>query len=53
MTTKAVLYARVSTRDKDQNPEVQFRALRPWVKARGWTVAFDRDFAGAHAPAPG
>ena len=36
---KAVLYARVSTKDKDQEPEVQLRALRPWVTARGWTVA--------------
>ena len=36
---KAVLYARVSTKDKDQDPEVQLRALRPWVTARGWTVA--------------
>ena len=34
-----VLYGRVSTKDKDQDPEVQLRALRPWVAARGWPIA--------------
>jgi len=35
---RAFLYARVSTIDKDQNPEVQFSELRAFCKFRGWTV---------------
>ena len=30
------LYARVSTRDKDQDPELQLDPLRAYVAARGW-----------------
>jgi DNA invertase Pin-like site-specific DNA recombinase len=33
---KAALYARVSTKDKDQTPETQLYALREYVAARGW-----------------
>lgn len=33
---RVALYARVSTLDKDQNPEVQLRELREYCKARGW-----------------
>ncbi|MBX5466888.1 MAG: recombinase family protein [Firmicutes bacterium] len=33
------LYARVSTRDKDQNPETQLMRLRDYAQAHGWTVA--------------
>ena len=33
-----ILYARVSTRDKDQNPETQLYALREYAKQRGWAV---------------
>lgn len=29
------LYARVSTRDKDQNPETQLLPLRAWAEAQG------------------
>ena len=36
---KVALYARVSTRDK-QNPEVQLRELRHYCASRGLTVAF-------------
>ena len=36
---RAALYARVSTVDKDQNPETQLRILREHAQARGWTVA--------------
>src|SRR5262249_8338237 len=40
---RAVLYARVSTRDK-QDPESQLASLRPWAAQRGWTiVAEERD----------
>ena len=37
-TTRAALYARVSTIDKDQNPGTQLRILREHAEARGWTV---------------
>ncbi len=33
------IYARVSTSDKDQNPETQLLPLREFVTAQGWTVA--------------
>jgi DNA invertase Pin-like site-specific DNA recombinase len=33
---KVALYARVSTSDKDQNPETQLMPLRDFVKAQGW-----------------
>lgn len=40
---RVVLYARVSTRDK-QDPESQLGALRQWVNSRGWhVVAEERD----------
>lgn len=32
------LYARVSTVDKEQNPETQFRELREFVRKSGWDV---------------
>ena len=35
---RTALYARVSTLDKDQNPETQLRILREHAEARGWTV---------------
>ncbi len=33
------LYARVSTSDKDQNPDTQLLPLREFVQAQGWRVA--------------
>jgi len=33
------LYARVSTHNGHQDPEVQLRELRAFAQARGWTVA--------------
>jgi len=36
---RVALYARVSTRDKDQDPELQLDPLRAYVAARGWTAA--------------
>ncbi|AUW94946.1 hypothetical protein BXT84_14100 [Sulfobacillus thermotolerans] len=33
---KVALYARVSTRDKDQNPETQLIQLREFCRANGW-----------------
>jgi DNA invertase Pin-like site-specific DNA recombinase len=35
---KAALYARVSTIDKDQNPEVQLSALREYCRDMGWEI---------------
>lgn len=35
---KAALYARVSTRDKEQNPEVQLAQLREYCKSMSWEI---------------
>ena len=45
---KVVLYARVSTSDKDQNPETQLVPLREFAQAQGW-VTFKEyvDYASA------
>jgi DNA invertase Pin-like site-specific DNA recombinase len=37
-TTKVALYARVSTSDKGQDPELQLRELREHCRLRGWDV---------------
>jgi DNA invertase Pin-like site-specific DNA recombinase len=56
-TLRVALYARVSTRDKDQDPELQLDALRAYVVARGWEAVeyVDQAAAGdlAHRPAWG
>jgi DNA invertase Pin-like site-specific DNA recombinase len=45
---RAALAARVSTRDKHQDPELQLVPMREFAAARGWTVAGEYvDFAGA------
>lgn len=36
---KAALYARVSTSDKGQDPDLQLRELRRYAGARGWEIA--------------
>jgi DNA invertase Pin-like site-specific DNA recombinase len=36
--TRVGIYARVSTSDKDQNPETQLLPLREFVRAQGWNV---------------
>ena len=38
MAKKAALYARVSTVDKDQNPEVQLTVLRKYCQDQGWEI---------------
>ena len=45
---KVALYARVSTRDKEQDPETQLVALRAYAEAQGWdTQEFvDHGFSG-------
>ncbi len=35
---KVALYARVSTSDKDQNPETQLMPMRDFIQAQGWEV---------------
>ncbi len=35
---KAAVYARVSTRDKEQNPETQLYLLRHYAAQRGWQI---------------
>ncbi|MDA0265323.1 MAG: recombinase family protein [Chloroflexi bacterium] len=35
---RTALYARVSTRDKDQTPETQLHALREYAAGHGWQV---------------
>lgn len=35
---KAAIYARVSTTDKDQNPDVQLRVLREHCSRKGWEI---------------
>lgn len=41
------LYARVSTRDKDQDPELQLAAMREYTAARGWDAVEYVDLAAA------
>jgi DNA invertase Pin-like site-specific DNA recombinase len=36
---RAAIYARVSTADKEQNPETQLLPLREFCAVQGWTVA--------------
>src|SRR5499433_3805017 len=36
---KTALYARVSTADKGQDPEMQLRELREYCERRGWTIS--------------
>ncbi len=36
---RTAIYARVSTADKDQNPETQLLPLREFCQAQGWTIA--------------
>lgn len=36
---KTALYARVSTRDKGQDPQMQLRELREYCERRGWTIS--------------
>jgi DNA invertase Pin-like site-specific DNA recombinase len=45
---RVALYARVSTRDKDQNSETQLLPLREFARAQGWDVAGEFvDYASA------
>lgn len=44
---RVALYARVSTRDKDQDPELQLDAMRDYVRTRGWDAVEYVDTAAA------
>jgi len=45
---RCAIYARVSTTDKDQEPETQLLPLREFCLAQGWTVAGEHvDYASA------
>lgn len=53
---RALIYARVSTADKGQNPEVQASALREYCNARGWTLSaeiIDHGYSGGTDKRPG
>lgn len=53
---KALLYSRVSTNDKGQNPEVQANELRRYCQARGWKIqeeVVDHGFSGGTDQRPG
>jgi len=39
VTTKAAIYARVSTGTNGQSPEMQLRELREYCERRGWQIA--------------
>lgn len=52
---RAALYARVSTTDKGQNPEVQLRELREFCVRRGWANScqyIDKGWSGAKDSRP-
>lgn len=49
------MYARVSTIDKGQDPDLQLRELREYVERRGWTIAseyVDKGHSGAKESRP-
>jgi len=50
---QAFLYARVSTTDKDQNPEVQLSEMREFGKRRDWTLTeFSDKMSGTKSQRP-
>ena len=52
---RAAIYARVSTNNGHQDPEMQLRELREYVARRGWKIAaeyVDRGISGAQERRP-
>jgi len=48
-TVRVAIYARVSTADKEQNPDTQLLPLREFATAQAWTVAGEHvDYASAN-----
>ena len=43
---RTALYARISTSNNGQSPEMQLRELREYCERRGWTVAGEYVDAG-------
>ena len=50
---KVALYARVSTCDKDQDPELRFVPMREYAGARGWDVTEYVDAGEVRGGRPG
>lgn len=53
---KVLTYSRVSTANKEQNPEVQVQELRRYCQARGWTISHemvDHGYSGGTDVRPG
>lgn len=52
--SRAALYARVSTSNGHQNPEVQLRELREYCQRRGWEISeyVDQGISGAREKRP-
>lgn len=56
MIMRVASYSRVSTANKDQNPEVQVHELRRYSQARGWTITHeivDHGYSGGSDIRPG
>src|SRR5579885_719469 len=51
---RAILYARISTSDKGQDPEMQLREMRQAAKQRGWqhTELTDQGISGSKDSRP-
>jgi DNA invertase Pin-like site-specific DNA recombinase len=52
---RVAMYARVSTIDKGQDPDLQLRELREYVERRGWTIVneyVDKGHSGAKESRP-
>src|SRR5690348_6331352 len=52
---QVALYARVSTRDKGQNPELQLSELREYAARRRWAIVgeyIDKGYSGAKESRP-
>lgn len=53
---RALIYARVSTSDKGQNPLIQIESLQQFCRARGWSIAkeiVDHGYGGGTDKRPG
>jgi len=53
---RSLIYARVSTSNHDQKPEIQIHSLREYCQARGWSVGseiIDHGFSGGTDKRPG
>jgi hypothetical protein len=53
--TRTALYARISTSNNSQSPEMQLRELREYCERRGWTVSgeyVEPEFQGRRIDGP-